>query len=206
VSNEPTPRQVADLDMLRLLAHPLRYRIAQVLRKGPATSTTLARAMGLNTGATSYHLRQLSAHGLIEEVPENELAERSHGRERWWRARRIDIRFPRRSEQGPEMRAVMDELNRLEFAADLEAFARFQLQRDELGEWGDALPYSRGSIQVTLEELVEFFEQYIALLNRYRRPEKDAPPGTRVVLTRFVAFPAIDPTPEPEKDAGRPTA
>ncbi len=195
------PRQVADLDTLRLLAHPLRYRIAQILRKGPATSTSLARELGLNTGATSYHLRQLSAHGLIEEVPEEELATRSHGRERWWRARQMDIRFPRRSEQTPEMRAVMEELNRLELAADLEEFARFQLHRDELGEWADALPYSRGSIRVTIEELLEFFEEYMALLYRYQRSAEDAPPGARVVLTRFVAFPAVDR--DPDQDEGR---
>lgn len=202
MATERTQRQVADIDTLRLLAHPLRYRIAQVLRKGPATSTSLARVMGLNTGATSYHLRQLSAHGLIEEVPEDELSVRSHGRERWWRARRVDLRFPRRSEQSPEMRAAMDELNRLEFATDLEEFARFQLYREELGDWGDALPYSRGSIRVTLEELLEFFEEYIALLNRYRRSDEDTPPGARAVLTRFIAFPAIEPTPSSEEGGG----
>jgi hypothetical protein len=43
---------------------------------------------------------------------------------------------------------------------------------------------------VTLEELVEFFEEYIALLKRYQRPAEDAPDGSRLVLTRFFAFPA----------------
>src|SRR5690349_15426854 len=48
---------------------------------GPATATSLATRLGLNTGATSYHLRQLATHGFIVEDEE-----RGNGRERWWRA------------------------------------------------------------------------------------------------------------------------
>ncbi|WP_433262166.1 helix-turn-helix domain-containing protein [Actinosynnema sp. CS-041913] len=61
-------------------------------RDGPATSASLARALDLNTGATSYDLRELARHGFVEEMPD-----RAHGRERWWRAVPADIRFPRRS-------------------------------------------------------------------------------------------------------------
>ena len=49
--------------------------------EGPATATTLAPRLGLNTGATSYHLRQLAQHGFIVED-----AERGNARDRWWRA------------------------------------------------------------------------------------------------------------------------
>lgn len=67
---------------LRALSHPLRLRMLGMLRtEGPATATTLAERLGLNTGATSYHLRQLAQHGFIEDD-----AERGSGRERWWRA------------------------------------------------------------------------------------------------------------------------
>src|SRR3712207_3008308 len=48
---------------------------------GPATATTLATRLGLNTGATSYHLRQLAQHGLIVDDES-----RGNGRERWWKA------------------------------------------------------------------------------------------------------------------------
>lgn len=189
----PLPTRTADLEALKLLAHPLRYRIIDRLRKGPATSTTLARALGLNTGATSYHLRQMAQHGFIEEVPEL-----SRGRERWWRSRPMDLRFPRRSEQDTEMRAVMDQMHRLEFAADLERFAHFQLEREDLGAWGDALLFSRGSVRIGLDELEEFFEEYIGLLKRYQRPARDTPPDARTVLTRFLAFPV----PGGEAEAG----
>jgi DNA-binding transcriptional ArsR family regulator len=177
-------REIIDLGSLKLLAHPMRYRVMDRLRRGPATSTTLARALGLNTGVTSYHLRQMAKHGFIEEVPEL-----SRGRERWWRARPLDLRFPRRSEQSEEMRPVMDEMHRLDFAAELEQFARFQLEREELGPWADALLFSRGSIRVDLAELEEFFEEYISLLKRYQRPDEETPPHARTVLARLLAFP-----------------
>jgi DNA-binding transcriptional ArsR family regulator len=67
---------------LRALAHPTRLKMLMLLRlEGPATATGLAQELKLNTGATSYHLRQLAEHGFIEED-----AERGDARDRWWRA------------------------------------------------------------------------------------------------------------------------
>ncbi len=81
-----------DVAGLRALSHPVRLRMLGLLRtEGPATATTLARRLDLNTGATSYHLRQLAQHGFIEED-----AERGNARDRWWRASheatRTDVR------------------------------------------------------------------------------------------------------------------
>ncbi|MFI1211353.1 ArsR/SmtB family transcription factor [Streptomyces sp. NPDC020802] len=179
------PGEISDLGALRALAHPRRQSVLQHLTvHGPATSATLARALQLNTGATSYHLRELARYGFVEETGAN-----GRGRERWWRAVPGDRRFPPRSRQSPEMRLVMDELNHHAYAADLELFE--QLQRAAGDEpWADAFPYSRGTMRLTLPELRAFFEEYIALLNRYKRPGADTPPGARTVLTRFLAFPA----------------
>ncbi|MFF7886966.1 helix-turn-helix domain-containing protein [Streptomyces sp. NPDC020794] len=205
--------ELSDLATLKALAQPRRQRMLQHLTvHGPATSATLARVLGLNTGATSYHLRELARYGFVEEVDRPAQAG-GHGRERWWRAVPGDRRFPPRSRQSPEMRLVMDELNHHAYAADLELFEQMQLQMQRLrtqgvdgeaGEadpWVDAFPYSRGSIRLTLPELRAFFEEYIALLNRYKRPEADTPPGARTVLTRFLAFPAPVTVPEAAPDA-----
>jgi len=55
-----------DARQIRVLAHPLRFRLLGRLRlDGPATATGLARALETNTGATSYHLRQLADVGLV---------------------------------------------------------------------------------------------------------------------------------------------
>ncbi|MFJ6754399.1 MULTISPECIES: ArsR/SmtB family transcription factor [unclassified Streptomyces] len=78
---EPSVRTL-DARSLRGLAHPLRIRLLGALRHdGPATASQLADRLGESSGATSYHLRQLAAHGFVEDAPEH-----GKGRERWWRA------------------------------------------------------------------------------------------------------------------------
>ncbi|MFJ8106676.1 ArsR/SmtB family transcription factor [Streptomyces sp. NPDC096132] len=191
------PVELGDLAAFKALAQPRRQRMLEHLTLyGPATSATLARALGLNTGSTSYHLRELARYGFVEELdgpPRGDRsAEPSAHRERWWRAVPGDRRFPPRSRQSPEMRHVMDELNHHAYAADLDLFERLQRDAADGDPWADAFPHSRGTIRLTLPELRELFEEYIALLNRYKRPEAETPPGARTVLTRFLAHPAPD--------------
>jgi DNA-binding transcriptional ArsR family regulator len=182
------PREISDVDELRTLAHPLRQRILRHLgQHGPATASILGKALGESSGATSYHLRMLAKHAFIEEVPE-----RAHGRERWWRSPAQDLRMPRRAPQDPEMHTLIEQLNQLKLAADQELFDSFQAARADLGEWADALPYSRGSLRVTLPELHEFFDEYMALLQRYQRPAEETPAEARLVAARFFAFPVPD--------------
>jgi DNA-binding transcriptional ArsR family regulator len=185
---DPSQREILGLEALRLLGHPLRQRIEPELRKGPVSATSLARALGVSTGLTSYHLRQLAKYGFVEEAPGV-----GKGRERWWRFVPKDRRFPERSEQSPEMRAVLDEVVHRQFAGDLTRFAE-AAARDEEGPWAGAFPSSMGTIEVTPEELRQFFEEYIALLYRYKRPEGAVPPGARVMQTRFFAYPEPEPT------------
>ncbi|WP_028927624.1 ArsR/SmtB family transcription factor [Pseudonocardia acaciae] len=191
MADRPARRDVADLEALKALAQPRRQRILQHLNlHGPATSATLARALGLNTGATSYHLRELARHGFVAEMPE-----RAQGKQRWWRYVRADIRFPPRGEQDAATRAVMDELASASFAQDLRTFAAARERADaEPDGWADAFPFSHGTIRVTERGLAEFFEEYIALLNRYREPPPEDEAGgageARTIVTRFFAFPA----------------
>lgn len=78
-----------DARSLRGLAHPLRIRMLADLRhQGPATASQLAERLGESSGSTSYHLRQLAAHGFVEDAPEH-----GKGRERWWRAAHDGTRF-----------------------------------------------------------------------------------------------------------------
>jgi len=67
-------------EALKAMAHPVRLRLIGLLRHdGPSTASALAARLGLNSGATSYHLRQLERHGFVQEVPG-----RGTARERWW--------------------------------------------------------------------------------------------------------------------------
>lgn len=186
-------RTTTDPAALILLAQPMRLRIDAQLRHGPASSSTLALVLGESIDLTNYHLQQMTEHGFIEEIPEL-----SEGRKRWWRSAHKQLIFPPREEQTPEMRALIDEMNRINFAADLDDLMRSQLEQEESEIWLRSLPYSRGVIHVTSGELAEFFEEYTRLLSRYERSPEDTPPEARAVLTRFMAFPAPAP-PVPEQ-------
>jgi DNA-binding transcriptional ArsR family regulator len=175
--DDPSQQEILGLEAIRLLGHPLRQKIERELRKGPVSATSLAQALGESTGLTSYHLRQLAKHGFVEEAPGI-----GKGRERWWRFVPRDRRFPERAEQSPETRAVLDDVMSRQFAGDLARFAQALSSSEE------GLPFSMGTIEVTPEELRQFFEEYIALLYRYKRP--DPSPGARVIQTRFFAFPS----------------
>lgn len=171
---------------MKALAHPIRQRILTELNQaGEVTSTTLAKALGVTTGNTSYNLRVLAEAGFVEEVPG-----RGNGRERWWRSVAQDVRFPRHSEQDEATRAAFQEFNNLALAEDQEALQRFLRQRDELGPWADALPFSRGVLEVTLGQLEEFFEEYIALLLKYSNSEQSSA-DARSVRAYFLAFPEV---------------
>lgn len=186
--------ELSDLDTIRALAHPRRQRLLQYLGlHGPMTSAGLARALGLNTGATSYHLRELAKIGFVEEVPEL-----AHGRERWWRAPRRDLRLPPRSAQDPVLRSVLDEAVRLELADDFEEFLRYQRSEDD-GEWADASLTSRGAIRLAAGEVREFFDAYVALLNRYRQ-RAGTPAGARTIAIRLLVFPMPEPGDQVQTD------
>ncbi|KAA1426850.1 helix-turn-helix domain-containing protein [Nocardioides antri] len=132
--------------MLRALAHPVRLRMLGLLRAdGPATATTLATRLGLNTGATSYHLRQLAQHGFVVED-----SERGNGRDRWWRAAH---RSTRTDEPGPGEAEAQENLD-----AYLQAVATIhteQLQRavEERPllppEWREAETFSDWMVRLT---------------------------------------------------------
>ncbi|WP_052847239.1 ArsR/SmtB family transcription factor [Streptomyces avicenniae] len=190
---------IPSLAALKALAQPRRLQMLEHLTlHGPANSSTLARALGLNTGATSYHLRELARYGFVEPA-DPPPGDPGGGRRRWWRAVAQDLRLPRRSRQDAETRAVVDEMNHLAYASDIRLLDTVQRESHLLGdEWEDAVPYSRGTIRLTPGEMRELFEDYIALLNRFKRPDDETPPGARTVLTRFFAFPAPESPQPPE--------
>jgi predicted ArsR family transcriptional regulator len=94
----PTPHQ------LRALTHPIRLRMLGILRtEGATTATALAQRLGLNTGATSYHLRQLAQHGFIVDDES-----RGNGRDRWWRAAHASTRTSLEEYPDPADKEALD--------------------------------------------------------------------------------------------------
>jgi predicted ArsR family transcriptional regulator len=178
----PTPQQ------LRALSHPVRLRMLGLLRaEGPATATALATRLGLNTGATSYHLRQLATHGFIEDD-----AARGNGRERWWRAAHQSTSTeepPTTAEQEAvrafEQAIAVVQTEFLQRAVEEQELLPEEWQRvTRLSDWMVRLTPAQALALVTaLERVVEDVEEsaaddagdFMVVLQAYPRP------GTQVV-------------------------
>ncbi|BCL30319.1 ArsR/SmtB family transcription factor [Streptomyces aurantiacus] len=176
-------RTVSDPAALKALAHPLRLKILRHLAvSGPATSTTLATALGENTGTLSYHLRRLESGGFIEDVPE-----RPNSRERWWRAvRGLDIRRPAQDQMTDTEQAVAGTLDRMRLDEDIELARRFTEEQARSEGW---MRGSRSLSHLTKDEVTAFHDAYLDLLARYARGPEDAPPDAKPVLLRWFALP-----------------
>ncbi|CAM3344233.1 ArsR/SmtB family transcription factor [Stackebrandtia soli] len=182
MSDEPIP---FTSEAIKALASPLRRRILRQLgNHGPATSTTIATALGHNSGTTSYHLRLLAKAGFIEELPE-----RAKGRERWWRLIPADRRMPDPADLSDADRSAASELLRARLTEDLTMMASFLNAGNELHDWAEG---SRGRSHLTKEELRAFHDDYVALLRRYSKPPEDASPGARPIMLRWYGFPDPD--------------
>lgn len=74
-------RTLSDLEQMRAVSHPARWRVLEELWSGRVlTATDAAELVGMTPSAMSYHLQQLARHGLIERD------EAADGREHPWRA------------------------------------------------------------------------------------------------------------------------
>jgi DNA-binding transcriptional ArsR family regulator len=174
---------------MKALASPLRRDIlSHLANHGPATSTTLAKAMGQNTGTTSYHLRLLADAGFITELPD-----RAKGRERWWDLIRADRRTPPRDTLTPLEQHLAD--SRL--AEDLQLLTAYNQKHDEDSDW---LQGSRSRTFMTKAQLKQFLDEYLALVHRHTTDRDNTPPDARMILLRWVAFP--DPRAHPPTQQG----
>jgi DNA-binding transcriptional ArsR family regulator len=186
------PREVRDVEELRALAHPMRQRILRRLHEaGPATSTTLARDLGENSGIMSYHLRLLAEHDFVREV-----AGRGQGRERWWEVSPQPVWIPREG-LSIEAQAEVSGLQPTGLAEDIEGFARFRAARQAMGEWGRGTwAVQRARLTLTREQARRLLADQQELVGRYQREAADAPAEARTVVFAFLAYP------EPAPDEG----
>lgn len=175
---------------LRALAHPLRARLLGALRfHGPATSTALAARLGTNSGATSYHLRQLAEVGLVEDD-----TERSNRRDRWWRAAHDATSW--RSEDfadDPDARAADDWL--LRHQAQVSAgwlHDWLEAREDWPAEWRDAADQSDYHLDLTAAELRALMDDLHAVMRTHR----DRPGGTSDGAERVTVLLQGFPSPE----------
>ncbi|MFF0103795.1 ArsR/SmtB family transcription factor [Streptomyces hirsutus] len=188
---EPQGPQVRSLDArsLRGLAHPLRIQLLDALRfGGPATASQLAEKLGESSGATSYHLRQLAAHGFIEDAPEH-----GKGRERWWKAVHKGLSFDDAllTDADPDVRGAAD-LYLHEVATsqgrDLSTWLGNRLTWPE--EWSRTWDMSSATLRLTPELTRELVEKMHALVDTYRdRAVDEDDTDTAQVRVHTRAFP-----------------
>jgi DNA-binding transcriptional ArsR family regulator len=157
------------------LAHPVRFRIWELLREGPATASQLGRRLGESRGSASYHLRLLARAGMIEEDES-----RGTRRERWWcrpEASAVSIPGP-----GPEGRAVHDRMLAVFFARDEEVRSRYLANRPGtarrnafVGNW---------FVDLTPREAEELGRRLFALIDDVRRrPARRSGTATHVSIS-----------------------
>ena len=162
--------------MLRALASPVRRSILECLSDGAMTGAQIARELGSNTGVMSYHLRELEAVALVER-------DETRGRSQYWRLGGGDVRLsdPRTSSDPRTAQVFVDQ--RL---ANLAAAVERYLARDDLSDaWRDAALFSQSALQLTVDELAAFQADYLALLARWARPEREDATPVRVNLFAF---------------------
>jgi len=189
-----TPHRRLDVRTLIGVAHPLRVRIRDRLRReGPATATQLARAFGESSGATSYHLRMLARHGFVEPDPDH-----GKGRERWWRATpgvfQIVVSELLEDEAGRDaLRLVSDELHRL-------SEQRLQTWLNERERWTE--PWRDGAestsyvARLGAEQMQELRDELSAVIDAHvaRAAGPDtAGPDVRNVEIELNIFPTGEP-------------
>jgi DNA-binding transcriptional ArsR family regulator len=182
---DPQPTVVPGPEGLRALSHPGRLRMLGLLRtEGPATATTLASRLGLNSGATSYHLRQLEKHGFVVED-----AERGNARDRWWKAAHQYTQTDAAAATTPEEHDTVDAYLQA-VAVNYTELLQASLEERRLlpRAWQDAGNISDWSLHLTPERAGELVDALHAIVEGWEEDE----PGTegaapfRVNINAFV--------------------
>jgi DNA-binding transcriptional ArsR family regulator len=184
---------------MRALAHPVRLAILTRLQSnGPSTATRLSETVGASPSVTSWHLRQLAAHGLVRDASDA-ASLRDHGRERWWEAVSRGFRFaPDPDEDSLEaattLQQVMESVD-----GDLVGRWRAEVEPRLEPEWRRLAGRANTRVLVTAAELegVEAaIEQLLApYVLRKDQPPATYPPGVRSVRLVRHTLPAAPGSP-----------
>jgi predicted ArsR family transcriptional regulator len=170
---------------LRALSHPTRMKMLMRLRaEGPATATTLARELSLNTGATSYHLRQLAEHGFVVED-----TERGDARDRWWKAAhrstRANLADRRDDEDAESAEAYLQTVAVLYSETLMQAVS----ERRYLPEaWQRASTTSDWRLRLTPARAEELVDRLADLIGGWEEADEDAA-GAGDFVVNLNAFP-----------------
>jgi len=168
-----------DATALKTLAHPLRSRLLSALRVGgAATATDLARRLGTNSGATSYHLRRLESVGLVTDTGDGE------GKRRLWRASTDSHQYDPSDFAGDEDAETALSWLQRDYSRHLgEQFERWlDVEHMWPPEWQDAVGMGDSFVIATAEQVSAMTEEVWAVFEKYRRIGQGNPNARRVAV------------------------
>ena len=176
-----------DRHLVRALAHPMRNRMLGLLRVyGPQTATTLAERLGVNTGATSYHLRQLAEAGLVVEDDS-----RGNARDRWWKSAHQGTEFNAAELLDQEPELALGFLHGVGQTYAENIFGFIDAMQTMPPEWERASLLSDYFFHLRPDELAAMTQELLAVLDKYKTPDLTAPmpEGAKQVTVQIQAFP-----------------
>ena len=187
-ANDENARTVRlDRHLVRALAHPMRTRMLGLLRAyGPQTATTLAGRLGVNTGATSYHLRQLAEAGLVVEDDS-----RGNARDRWWKSAHQGTEFDAAELLDQEPELALGFLHGIGQAHAENMFGFINSMQTLSPEWQEASVLADYMFHMRPEEMSSMVREVLAVFEKYKTPDLTAPlpEGAEQVTVQIQAYP-----------------
>jgi DNA-binding transcriptional ArsR family regulator len=188
-------RQITDAKTMRALAHPVRIELLEALiLHGPMTATEVGELIGESATTCSFHLRQLSKYGFVEE------AGGGKGRARPWKMSSIGMRMSA-THDDPETALAAGALVGMFRDRQLK---RYQIWRETRTgypqEWQSAASDGEFVVYLTAAELKELGDELADLmLSRFQDRLTDPaqrPAGALPVEMLFMSYPITAPNPK----------
>jgi DNA-binding transcriptional ArsR family regulator len=188
-------RQLNDAQTMRALSHPVRIDLMEALHlHGPMTATEVGELIGESATTCSFHLRQLSKYGFVEE------AGGGKGRSRPWKMSSIGMRMSSVHDD-PETALAAGALAGMVRDRQLKRYAAWRETRSAYPqEWQSAANDSDFVAYMTPAELRELNDEISDLLltrfqDRLADPAK-RPAGALPVEMLYMSYPITTPKPE----------
>ena len=177
---------------MRALAHPVRLAILSRLQvDGPSTATALAPQVGATPSVTSWHLRHLAEHGLVQDADVE-----SDGRQRWWEAVGRGFRYVATPDDAGRDAAALLERVMFDQAEHLPRQWASEVEPLLEVDWRRSAGLSNTTFVATADELAEVEAAIEAVLAPYvlRKSNRVSVQGARTVRMLRYVLPEADAT------------
>jgi DNA-binding transcriptional ArsR family regulator len=157
---------VEEIKVVTAIHHPTRRRIVDhLVLHEPAQVTAIARALDLQVGSVSHHLRMLRKAGVVEQVRDSD----GDGRTSWWRMARTRFSWSVEDFASPAEQLQAREAERANVTNQLQHLKRwYDRKQDDDTDWPRAAFSSDSLAWATSDELAELDGLLKETLDRWR--------------------------------------